>query len=313
MSTAPGGRIQTMAMAPSDGTTGNGAVLFVADEAGVLWFTKQMSPGGAWQEWIGPKFGQQPLAAQALAVAGQNNGKLMLAMLDEESNVWSLPADSAGNWGPWLGPKIGDQQFSFKAIAAGMQTGDRGIQLVAVDDMGFVWTCYQMDPGWAWSGWTDGMQTGAPAMVSGVALGGQNNGCLILFAEAEGLISYLPQTQAGGSWGSWSTTGMAAGTNLYNIVACEQGGSRGVQFWGLNTSGEIWSVFQDTAGGSWDPWQGPGWNGQPAPFVTIAATDQGNGCALFLGVDEAGLLWATWQTSPGGDWGPWTMLPAPPG
>jgi hypothetical protein len=312
MGTPIGGTIQAIAGAANSG--GSGAVLFTLDEYGSLWFNYQGVPGDGWQAWTGPKFDQQPSPGAAIACAGQNNNLLMLAMLDEESNVWTLPqAIEGGTWGNWDGPKIGGQEYSFKAIAAGQQSGARGIQLVGVDDMGDLWTCYQMDPGSAWSGWTNGMQSGAPANVGGVALAGQNNGCLILFAEAEGLISYLPQTQAGGSWGSWSTTGMAAGTNLYNIVACEPGGTRGVQFWGLNSSGEIWSVFQETAGGAWYPWQGPGWNSQPEPFVNIAATGQGNGCIIFFGVDEAGVLWATWQTAPGGDWGPWTMLPAPPG
>ena len=47
--------------------------------------------------------------------------------------------------------------------------------------------------------------------------------------------------------------------------------TRGVQFWGLNSSGQIWSVFQDSAGGAWDAWQGPGWNSQPECFVNLAA------------------------------------------
>jgi hypothetical protein len=304
-----GGTIQQIAGATNSGTAG--AVLFTLDDMGALSFNEQETPGGAWQGWVGPKFATQPIVGIDIACAGQNNGNLMLAMLDEKGLVWTLSQNASGSW-TWDGPGIGNQGLGFASIAAGQQSGARGIQLVAADEMGDVWACYEMSPGSDWTNWTNNMQTGAPAGVGEVALAGQNNGCLILFAEAAGLISTFPQTQSGGSWGSWSTTGMDAGTNLTNICACQQGGTRGVQFWGLNSSGEIWSVFQDTAGGSWDPWIGPGWNGQPEAFVNIAATGQNNGCIIFFGVDEAGNLWATWQLSPGGGWGPWTLFPGPP-
>lgn len=307
-----GGFIQQIAAATNGGS--GGACLFTLDENGALSFASQAGPGGAWQAWQGPKFAGQPAAGTAIACAGQNNGNLMLAMLDETYKLWTLSQSAPnGDWSDWTPPPIGSQIVSFNAVTAGEQSGARGIQLVSVDDMGYVWTCYQMDPGSAWSGWTDGMQSGAPAGVGEIALAGQNNGCLILFAEADGLVYTLPQTQAGGSWGSWSSDGMDAGTNLTNICACQQGGTRGVQFWGLNSSGEIWSVFQDSAGGGWDAWQGPGWNSQPEPFVNLAAADQNNGCTIVFGVGQSGDLWSVSQTAPGGGWGSWTQMTGPTG
>ena len=312
MGTPPGGNVQAMAAGTA---SGGGACLFALDPSDHLWFTSQAGPGGAWGAWQGPKFAGQPAPGLDIALAGQNNGALMLVMLDDHGMAWTMEQTAGGGWTSWQGPGIGGEQFSYSSIAAGEQSGPRGIQLFAADPNGVIWSCYQMDPGSAWSGWTS--FTASPIYRFGeVALGGQNNGCLMLIAESAGNILALPQTQPGGVWGSWGklndTSPMVNG-----ICACQQGGSRGVQVWGLDTDvanlGQVWTIFQDTAGGTWDPWQGPGFLSQPAPFRTIAAADQGNGCTILMGVTIPGELWAIGQTSPGGGWGSWAQIAAPPG
>ena len=58
--------------------------------------------------------------------------------------------------------------------------------------------------------------------------------------------------------------------------------------------------------------EGPGFAGQPATFVRIAAADQNNLCTLFVGLSAIGDLWAVAETTPGGTWGKWHRLIAPP-
>jgi hypothetical protein len=312
MGTPIGGRIQHIAAAANSGS--GGACLFTLDQRGSLSFTKQSSPGGPWQAWQGPKYAGQPVAGAAIACADQNTGCLMLVMIEPGGNLWSIAQEGpSGAWLAWQGPKIGGQQFSFKTITAGRQTAKRGIQLMAVDVMGEMWSCYQTEPGTGWSGWSNFTGFGpTPTDVAELALSGQNNGCLMLIARAQGAISAVPQNFPSGAWGEWSPNGLDK-KGLTAICACEQGGTRGLAMWGLNGAGMIWCVFQDTAGGPWDPWLGPGWNGQPEPFVSIAAAGQNNGCTIFFGVGKAGDLWSVSQTAPGGGWGSWGQMMGPPG
>lgn len=310
----PGGNVQALAAAVGDQ---GGVGLFALDGTGRLWINRQMSPGGSsWVGWVGGGMGQ-PVPGQALAFAGENDGNMMLAMTDMEGMVWTWGSNRRGGMDPWSGPGIGGQKFSLAAIAAGEQSGARGIQLVGADESGQIWGCYQMNPGADWSGWTRGLGTytgGGPFPIGEVALAGQNNGCLMLMAESGGTVAAVPQLQPGGAWGTQSLLD-SGGPAVEGICACQQGGSRGVQLWGLdrdpNRMGQIWTIFQDTAGGDWGTWQGPGFLGQPEAFLTLAASGQGNGCTMLLAVGITGNLWTIGQTSPGGGWGSWTQMPAP--
>jgi hypothetical protein len=317
MGTPPGGTIQAIAAAKQGGK--RGACLFTLDDNGSLSFTTQETPGGPWQVWQGPSFGGQASPGTQLACAGQNNGRLMLVLLDYQGMVWTMEQQEPdGDWGDWQGPGIGSQKYSFQAIAAGQQSGPRGIQLFAADVMGQRWSCFQVNPGAGWSGWsnalpnfTGGPRTeGGPAWAVGeVALGGQNNGCLMLIEEGSGTLMGTAQTNPGGAW--QGGTGLnPEGPQVNSICACEQGGSRGIQIWGLDAGGNVQTVFQDKAGGVFDPWQAF-LADQPAPFVRIAAAGQNNGCTIFFGVTIPGELWAVAQTSPGGGWDRWHQLPVP--
>jgi len=316
MGSVSGGTIQAMAAGTQTGKYG--ACLFTLDERGSLSFTTQETPGGFWQVWQGPSFGGQPKPGTRIACAGQNNGCLMLVMLDLEGMTWTMPQKHpSGGWDDhWQGPGIGAQKSGWSAITAGEQSGPRGIQLMATDDTGQVWGCYQMNPGADWSGWGGNIAvlSGGQKFDAGeIVLSGQNDGMLMLIAESGGEVAALPQVQAGGSWGAWTALGLGGQAEpVKGICACQQGGSRGLQLWGLDGNGKVQTLCQATPGGASDPWQ-TFLDTQPEPFVLIAAADQNNGCTAFFGVGEKGDLWEVGQTAPGGGWGKWkTMTPPPP-
>jgi hypothetical protein len=312
MRAPPGGTIRAIAAGTDSGR--HGACLFALDENGILSFTAQEQPGGYWQIWQGPSFGGQPVPGAQIAVAGQNTGNLMLAMLDEKGNVWTMAqAEPSGGWGDWQG-KFGYQERPFIAIAAAQLSGPRGIILMAADEEGQVWLCYQMNPGADWSGWSTGIANasgGQPFAADTLALAGQNTDMLILFAEADGRIAALPEVPPGGPW---SALGLAdQKPDLHGICACQQGGKGGAQLWGLDAGGQVWTLAQAGPGGAWGAWAGPGFPDQPEPFALIAAAGQNDGCTAFIGVGEKGDFWACGQTAPGGaDWGVWKHLSAPP-
>jgi len=240
MTKASASHILRIAAAANSGS--GGACLFALDTRGRLSFTSQASPGGPWRGWQGPKFSGQPAPAAAIAAADQNNGCLMLVLLTPGGDLWSIAQNGPSDvWLAWQGPKIGGQHIAFKAVAASGQVGTRGLHLMAADVMGYVWSCHQTKPGADWSGWSNLDCIGpAPRFVSELAMSGQNNGCLMLFSEARGQITALPQSSPDGAWGYWTSIGQnQVATELASICACQQGGWRGVQFWGLDGAGQI--------------------------------------------------------------------------
>jgi hypothetical protein len=313
MTTTTGTSIRALAAATDGGK--RGACLFALDTHGTLSFTAQEQAGGFWRLWQGPSFGGQPAPGTALAVAGQNDGQLMLAMLDAGGHVWTLPQRKAGGgWAGWAGPGIASQPRPFTALAAGQLSGPRGIALMASDADGQVWTCYQMNPGAAWSGWTTGLATasgGQPFAAGPLALADQGNGALILFTLAAGKVAALPQ-RPDALWGPWSGPGLASQPADFTALCACRGGAGGARLWTLDTKGHVWTLAQQGAGGAWGAWQQAPFARAPDPFVRLAAADQGNGAVALLAAGEKGDVWAIAETSPGGAWGKWRQLPPLP-
>lgn len=314
MGSVPGGIFAQMTAAAQG--NGGGVCIMSLDGDGLLWCTPQQGPGGAWNVPQGPKFNAQPAPGSAVAMADQGNGLLLLAMLDTEGKVWTLAQEDHNVWSnAWTAPPIGSQIISFSSLAA-TTSCSAGLQLMATDEMGQVWSCWQLSPGGEWSGWTALGAGTQPFNAYELALAGQNNDRMMLIAEGGGQLAACPEQGTGETWGPWS----AAGLNdqpvpLGGICASQQGGGRGLQLWGLedsdNAGGTVWTLFQDTAGGQWDPWQGFVAD-QPTLFVEIAAAQQTDGACLFIGVGEDGNPWLVGQTSPGGGWGTWSQpIPLP--
>ena len=92
------------------------------------------------------------------------------------------------------------------------------------------------------------------------------------------------------------------------IAAAQQGGNRGAQLWGVQFDGTVNTIYQITPGGSWSQWMGSDWAGPgfPAQIFGLAAAQHSNGCVQFWGLDANQELWTTSQSSPGGNWVPWS-------
>lgn len=305
MGTPPGGNYQTMAVATQG--SGSGLCLFSLDGDGLLWCVTQPGASGPWNAPQGPKFGGQQVPGSQIALADQGNGLLLLAMLDAEGKTWTLAQTAPGTWGDWTAPPIGAQIISFSSIAAATSYSF-GLQLMAADDMGQIWSCYQLSPGGEWGGWVALGAGTQPFDAYELALGGQNNDQLMLVAEGGGQLATCVEDGTGPAWGPWSNADVnGQSVPLREICACQQSGTRGILVCALDDNGQIWTLYQETSGGQWAPWQGPGFASQPEPFVTIAAALQNDGCCLLIGVGEDGNPWTIPQTSPGGDWGAWSQ------
>lgn len=288
---------------------GLGAYLWGIDPTGAIWSAYQLTPGGTWSPWSGPNVNHQPFVAKQVAAAGQNTGALELWALDGGGMLWAA-GQQGGGWAPWAGPNFNGQPGPLQYVAAAEQKGNRGVELWAVDANGAIWTIYQVTPGGAWSKWEGPGFKGQPAPAKQVVAAGQNNGNVYVWAmDAGGALRGISQGSPGGDWGPWTGPNIGGQPGPFvQIAASQQGGSRGVEVWGIDGSGRIWTLYQRTAGGPWSSWEGPGFKNQPVPMAQLAASQQSNGCCQLFTLDAKNQIWTITQGSPGGDWGPW--LPA---
>lgn len=90
------------------------------------------------------------------------------------------------------------------------------------------------------------------------------------------------------------------------IAASQQGGPRGAELWGVDTSAQLRSTYQVTPGGSWSDWSGV-WNGaSPGQLISVTAAQQNDGTVRIWALDASNLLYSNSQTAPGGNWTGWS-------
>ncbi|QIH08100.1 MULTISPECIES: hypothetical protein [unclassified Pseudomonas] len=292
-----------------------GIELWVAGTPGQVWTLYQRTPGANWSAWEGPGFKNQPKPLMQLAAALQNNGNVLFAGLDGAGSVWTCGQGSpGGDWNAWNGPNVGAQPCAFEQLAASQQGGHRGVELWAAGADGQVWTLYQLTAGGAWSHWEGPGFKGQPTPLFKLAAAQQNNGNVMFWGlDREGRLWGIGQQSPGGDWGAWQGPGFVGQPEPFTaIAASEQLGNRGVELWGIGASGQLWTLYQTTAGGPWSRWEGPGFKQQPAPMKKVAAALQNTGCVLLWAVDNDNQLWQIAQGSPGGDWAGWTRTSPPP-
>ena len=223
---------------------------------------------------------------------------------DTNGDSWTIepaPVQAPTETAPWqAAPPL-------LLVAASQQGGSRGAQLWGVDRTGWLRSTYQESPGGPWSGWSDVWNGSSPQNLISVAAAQQNDGTVRIFAVDDSNALYSnAQTSPGGDWTGWSGAGWSGAPPLRMIVACQQGGTRGAQLWGVDTDGQLRSTYQETPGGSWSSWSGV-WNGwSPPNLISVAAAQQNDGTVRIWVIDANNALYSNAQTSPGGNWTGWS-------
>lgn len=193
-------------------------------------------------------------------------------------------------------------------LASSQQGGSRGAQLWGVQYNGRLNTIYQLTPGGDWSEWRgpDWADPGAPKQAYELTAAQQNNGCVQFWTLDEGLRLWTTwQTSPGGDWTEWSGPGWDGAPKLLDVSACQQGGSRGAQVWGITEDYTLISDYQPTPGGNWSGWSTGSWLGAQ-PVHEVTAAQQNDGCVRLWAVTTQQVLASIAQTSPGGDWTGWS-------
>lgn len=287
-----------------------GAQLWGVDYKGTLYTIYQVTPGGGWSQWAGPNWNGHPgnpKQVYEIAVAQQNNGNVQFFALDMKFQLWTTGQTSpGGNWTAWSGPNWNNAPKGMKRIAASQQGGNRGAQLWGINEDLSLTTCYQTTPGGSWSGWQNWPATPQNSQFFEITASQQNDGRVQLWAlDTKNQIWSCWQTSPGGNWTGWSGPNWNGAPKLTNIAACQQGGSRGAQLWGITEDYSLVSDYQVSPGGGWSGWSSGSWaNAQQVYEVTAA--EQNNGCVQLWAVTTKQVVTSITQNSPGGNWGSWS-------
>ena len=264
----------------------------------------QETPGGTWSAWMAPPWvAGGPTAVVQVTACQQNDGRVQLWVTDQQEQLWSIWQTSpGGGWSAWSGPNWNGAPKALMQICACQQGGPRGAQFWGTTVQGKLTSTFQETPGGGWSAWNSFLNP--PALID-LAAAQQNDGRVQLWGldQREQLWSVW-QTSPGGGWTAWSGPNWGGSQTLKTLAASQQGGPRGAQLWATDQNNQVWSTYQETAGGGWALWIGPNWAGAP-PFLQMAAAQQNNGCVQVWGIDASLSLKSITQNSPGGGWGNW--------
>jgi phospholipase C len=223
---------------------------------------------------------------------------------DPKGDSWTIepaPARVPTGTAPWNGAP------PLRMIAASQQGGARGAQLWGVDRTGWLRSTYQETPGGPWSTWSGVWNDWSPPTLISVTAAQQNDGTVRIWAvDGSNALYSNAQTTPGGNWTGWSAAGWSGAPPLRMIAASQQGGSRGAQLWGIDTSGQLRSSYQESPGGPWSAWSGI-WNGSSPPnLISVTAAQQNDGTVRIWVLDAGNALYSNAQTAPGGNWTGWS-------
>jgi len=274
----------------------------------------QTTPGGSWSQWqgsdwAGPGF---PKQTYELGAAQQSNGCVQFWGLDTNLQLWTTGQKSAGgDWTPWEGPNWNNTPKGMKRVTACRQGSLKGLTLWGISADLSVSSCSQPTVGGKWSGWQAWQPTPQKSQFIEIVAAEQDNHARLWALDTNRQLWCCWQTTAGGSWTNWNGPNFQGAPNLANITACQQGGTRGSQIWGITEDYKLISNFEITPGsGKWNGWSTSSWMNAPDVYELTAA-QQNNGCIVFFALSCQQELISISQTSPGGDWGPWSKMALP--
>ena len=108
-------------------------------------------------------------------------------------------------------------------------------------------------------------------------------------------------TNQGSAYQPWENA-----PSFVQITACQQGGARGAQVWGVTKDYQLFTSYQETPGGAWSQWFAWPYENTPQ-VIELAGAQQNDGRFQLWAVASDGTLVCTYQTSPGGNWTNWNQ------
>jgi hypothetical protein len=288
-----------------------GAQLWGVDHKGVLHTIYQKTPGGEWSGWLGADWAGPgyPKQVYELAATQQEDGRVMLFVLDMKQELWCISQHApGGDWTGWQRPEWnGMRGGDLKKLCAAPQ-GSKGYgQMWALTGDGSIVGNHQIRHDGPWfEGWYEWPATPENSRFVEITAARQGTGRTALWAlDTKRQLWCMRQTDGDaippGGWGQWSGPNWQGAPKLRNIAACE--GKDGALIWGIGE--EEWRIFFNWQLGRgsdrWGGWQIGDWMNGP-PSYELTAAGQNNGCARVWAISLDHVLYSIGQTPPSCDW-----------
>jgi len=283
--------------------------IFVPSTTGDVYYNHQLSPNGSWDGWT--DMGSSSNGVTDLQASNNADGSLSVFGVGPNKDIWYATQSAPGvGWSNWT--DLGGEQ-----IQAGFVVGqnlDGHLEVVGVDGNGNVWHNYQTDN--TWSGWTE---LYSPRMNPRLAIARNLDGRLEVFgADREDHVWHNWQNSSG-DWNGWVDIpgkqlepGFVVGQNKDGRLVVFGVGSHGHDDWNRENDlhsnrggGEVWSIEQRTAGGSFEHWADLG-GANINPKLVVGNTVDGR--IQLFGIGRNRGVWSNWQSTDGHNWVGWTDL-----
>jgi hypothetical protein len=288
-----------------------GAQLWGVDFKGTLHTIYQKTPGGDWSNWMGPDWAGPgyPKQVYELAATQQNDGRVMLFVLDVKQDLWCISQHSpGGDWTGWQRPEWNGMRSGDLTKLCAAPHGSKGFgQLWALTGDGSIVGNHQARQDGPWfQGWYDWQTTPENSKFIEITAARQGNGHTALWGlDTKRQLWYMEQTAGDadppGGWGPWKGPNWEGAPKLRNIAACQ--GKEGALIWGIGE--DEWRIFHNWQLGpgsnKWGGWQIGDWMNGPFSYELTAA-GQNNGCAQVWAISLQQVLHSIAQIPPSCGW-----------
>jgi hypothetical protein len=244
-----------------EGQNADGSLsVFGLDSSGRLWTATELAPGVGWSTWT--RLASVSGGIKPGYVVGENlNGRLEIFGMGGTSRpaLWHIRQTSNNTWAlSWvsLGTPPGKIIQSQLQVARSL-TGDLTVFGVDTSDSrgvsGNIWSIAQTTPGSSWGSWTALPTHIGVTMAQGFVAGQNADGRIELFSIGSDGGIYHTWITATGTWSNWTSMSGTNGIGLLdpNLVVGNTNDGR-LQVFGVNSSGTVYSNWQEKPGGVWN-------------------------------------------------------------
>jgi hypothetical protein len=247
--------------------------VFIPGTTGDVYYSYQLTPGGAWSPWT--DMGSSSAGIADLHAANNADGSLSVFGIGTNGDIWFASQNAPGvGWSTWT--DLSGEQIQPGFVVGRNLTGQ--LEVFGVDDSGNVWDNIQTASG-GWNGWS--ALRGDPTNAGGPGNGwhGDDNGGnfravervnprLAVARNLDGRLElfgighnshvwYISQQTPGGGWGHWQDLG---GDNIDPQLVVGNTADGRIQLFGIGRNQDVWSDWQSTSGG-WSGWSDFGGKG----------------------------------------------------
>jgi len=253
-----------------------------------------------------------------------------------EAFVWTVGVDAAqdlwhiwqtttgGSWGTWSSLGHPPTGLILEGSPIVVQNDDGRLEVFATGPDNALWHIWQVAPNGSWSTWNSlGKPAGTSYIMNPIASQNQDGRLEAFVFGSDNALWHIWQTTAGGSWGTWFSSGGLASSNpaIYRPFVRKNDDGRLEIFvtietvdepFGTNPTAALWHIWQVAPNGTWSNWASlgtPTTGGLSGP--SVRKNDDGRLEVFTIASD--GALWHIWQTTTGGVWGTWSSLGTPSG